>query len=157
MNRRLILSLLLGLICAGCAMTPNRATRQLWAAVDTGDLELAREAIELADLERQNRFGMTPLHGAVRDKNSEMVRLLLNAGANPDGVDDSGYTPLSVVMDLGIARMLLDAGASACRVTLLQKIIVTDRSRVLVTREEAAELQQIIHLVQWGKRRCGRR
>lgn len=150
----------LALICvlaiSGCMLTQTQANRRLWRAVDEGDLDLARSTFELADLNARNRFGSTALHGAVQNKDPEMVRLLLDAGANPDTRNASGYPPLSEVIDLNIARMLLDAGATACRVEMLQKIIVTDRSRIMLNAREKAELRQIIHLIQWRRRRCWR-
>lgn len=151
-----LIPVILFLFAGANCMTSSRANRKLFRAVDRGDVEMARSTLEMANLEARDRFGVTPLHGAVRNKDRDMVQLLLDAGADPDTRDENGYPPLSVVVDLDIARMLLDAGASACRVELLQKIIVTDRSRLLLSRQESAELRQIIHLVQWRRRRCWR-
>ena len=141
-------------LSSACTVSQEKANRRLVQAIENDDLGRATTALERANIEAPTRFGVTPLHIAVRQKKPEMVRLLLDAGANPDSKDENGYPPLSVVMDLEIARMLLDAGANTCRIFLLQKIIVTDRSRILITPAEAAELRQIIHLVQWRRRRC---
>ena len=43
---------------------------------------------------KQNRSGYTALIFAVEYNNIEMVKLLLNAGANIDKQDDQGYTAL---------------------------------------------------------------
>jgi uncharacterized protein len=47
-----------------------------------------------ADVDARNRFGNTPLWGAlfnVRDGDGEVVRALLAAGADPDAVSSSLY------------------------------------------------------------------
>jgi ankyrin repeat protein len=49
-----------------------------------------------ADIEARNRFGNTPLWGAlfnVRDGDGEVVRTLLAAGADPDAVNNYGASP----------------------------------------------------------------
>jgi ankyrin repeat protein len=60
--------------------------------------------------------GWTPLHRAVRNRSVEVVRLLLQCGANVNEEDESGWTALHFVSDrfggsLEIAFALLDCGA----------------------------------------------
>ena len=66
--------------------------------------------------------GRTPLYYAVSADNYKLSKLLIEAGANPDGVDSSyeGYRgnnniPLSIACEtcanLNIIKLLLDAGA----------------------------------------------
>lgn len=55
-----------------------------------------------------------PLHRVVWRGNARCVRLLLEAGADPNAKGDLGYSPLYYAVDSGnleIARMLLEAGA----------------------------------------------
>src|SRR5258708_26173144 len=57
----------------------------------------------------------TPLHFAVLKNRPEMVKLLLELGADATGKDGRGYTPLSLVTPKSnqtIAAMLIAAGAS---------------------------------------------
>jgi len=62
----------------------------------------------------------TPLHFAARDQKTEIVRVLLNAGALPDAKDIFGNSPLwRAVMnnspDLELLSLLLANGADPCR------------------------------------------
>ena len=57
----------------------------------------------------------TPLHLAVRSRQTARVTRLLAGGANPDAYDDQGRTPLHEAVDAGAADMvaqLLAAGAN---------------------------------------------
>ncbi|MGD8499618.1 MAG: ankyrin repeat domain-containing protein [Phycisphaerales bacterium] len=113
---------------AELAATPTKgnkraATAALFRAMNVGDyrakiakdVELAKSAIaQGADLEAKNSNGYTPLHVAVRQKRSEMVRLLLEAGANPNAQDSSGEIPLHfTVRHWGTSTMdlLVSAGS----------------------------------------------
>jgi ankyrin repeat protein len=61
-----------------------------------------------------NLLGNTPLHAAIAGNQREAVSLLLQNGANPNGVDSGGWTPLHLAAHSGadsIARDLLEAGA----------------------------------------------
>ena len=57
---------------------------------------------------------VTPLASAVFTANAEILRLLIEAGAKVDQVDDDGLTPLCAATVLGncdICRLLLESGA----------------------------------------------
>lgn len=62
-----------------------------------------------------NRLGETPLLKAVQLRNSNIARMLLDAGANPDATDNSGNSPRSVALadtrGGPITRLLKDAPA----------------------------------------------
>ena len=67
------------------------------------------------DLNLKSEFGMTALHYAVKLGMSDIVKLLLDAGANINITNNSNETPLHLTCYkkrlTGIAKMLLDAGA----------------------------------------------
>ena len=78
--------------------------------------ELARDrrAIERKDLD-----GNTPLHIAALDGWTEAVRVLLDAGADPNGVNARGHTPVHLALNASanqydIIRALVAAGADPC-------------------------------------------
>jgi uncharacterized glyoxalase superfamily protein PhnB len=90
------------------------------AAVALGRADLVRRLAEQdraqLGLLRMSRFGhfRTPLHAAVLKNRPDMVRLLLDLGADPRARDSRGYTPLNFVVaasDPAIAPILLAAGA----------------------------------------------
>jgi uncharacterized protein len=56
-----------------------------------------------ADLDARNRFGNTPLWGAlfnVRDGDGEAVRVLLAAGADPEAENNYGASPRSLASEV---------------------------------------------------------
>lgn len=50
------------------------------------------------DVNARNAAGMTALHHAARRGRSDMVRLLLEAGADPSLRDDGGHVPLDLAL-----------------------------------------------------------
>ena len=86
-----------------------------WAA-ETGNAEIADILANAgAILEVTTRLGAyTPLHVASRKGAAGVVRVLLDAGADPSAMASTGSTPLHLVAGAGSAegaRHLLDAGA----------------------------------------------
>ena len=66
-----------------------------------------------ADIEDMT-FGATPLALAAQEKTPVFAKILLEAGANPNAIDSSGWAPLRHAARHGrhkIVRMLIDAGA----------------------------------------------
>lgn len=58
-------------------------------------------------------IGMTPLESAVMERGDvELVRRLLDEGADPNRYGASGTTPLHYTNDLDIVKLLLDKGAN---------------------------------------------
>ena len=62
--------------------------------VSNSSTTLKMQLFSLTIFYKQNRSGYTALIFAVEYNNIEMVKLLLNAGANIDKQDDQGYTAL---------------------------------------------------------------
>jgi ankyrin repeat protein len=87
----------------------------LFESVMTGNLDMAREALAAgADVRARNRHGIAPIHicaGGVGP--APMLALLLEAGAEADVRDATGWTPLIYVASSGQApllELLLGAG-----------------------------------------------
>lgn len=72
------------------------------------------------DVNGRDKHGWTPLHFAARTKSVLVVKMLLNAGADVDPVNDKGISPLHLSLlkapwSLEIAEILLEAGADPDR------------------------------------------
>ena len=73
-------------------------------------------APRVADVDRRNPDGSTPLQWAVYEGNAPEVHRLLDAGADVSLANDYGATPMSLaaeVADTDILKVLLEAGANA--------------------------------------------
>lgn len=81
------------------------------------DPDVIRHLIDIGvDVNARDRCLWTPLHYAVRTKNRQVVKMLIDAGADVDPVNDEGISPLHQCLlvqlcDLEVVEMLLAAGA----------------------------------------------
>ena len=72
---------------------------ELMSAAEQGDIRRVRELLEQgADPDYKTKDGVTPLLWAATACNHELVRLLLNAGANRDDRDSLGHTALMLAV-----------------------------------------------------------
>ena len=66
------------------------------------------------DVNAQDRYGMTPLHYAMRSKNVAAATALLEAGADPNIPNIENVTPLACIggmpEQLGLLKLMLDKG-----------------------------------------------
>jgi ankyrin repeat protein len=68
-----------------------------------------------ADLDLNNRNSQTALHVAVRERNSEIVQLLLLGGCKMDKIDDKRKTPLMYAAEFGfndVVQILINGGTN---------------------------------------------
>lgn len=99
---------------------------KMHAAVNAGESVAEMIAEGIGDVESRTQFGETALHRAVRAGSLETVNELLEAGADIDGRDTLGKTPLMTVCSTknkkwtaghqNVALRLLDMGADPCAV-----------------------------------------
>lgn len=86
----------------------------LFRAIELDDPDAVRAYIILGgDIQARRDDGATALHAAVRQRNVEVVDLLLEAGANVSAVDADENTPLHLAAerDATIVALLLERGA----------------------------------------------
>jgi ankyrin repeat protein len=100
----------------------------LWSAIalDRADdvrTLVGREPSLLGARMTRNQHRRTPLHHAAAKNRPNMVRLLLDLGADPHATDATGATPLTTAAqenaDASLVAMLLEAGAQLDFVTVL--------------------------------------
>jgi len=95
----------------------------LHAAAANGLVEDLRRALKHLDPDSRDERGNTPLHlaahrsseGLREEAREEVVRALLEAGADPDPVNDWGDRPIEAALRFGfygVALLLLEAGAN---------------------------------------------
>lgn len=95
--------------------------QQLWFAAGRGDVESVRSILSQrsVNVDEPDEVGETPLFHACHNNQPEIVRLILDAGADPNLATASGDTPLATAClhslsqecDPDIITMLLEAGA----------------------------------------------
>ncbi|KAF2096570.1 hypothetical protein NA57DRAFT_78175 [Rhizodiscina lignyota] len=107
----------------GDLIDPKRCTQALFSPVLNGSPDLVELLVNFgARIEAHNRKGMTALHEAVRTHKANIVRILIDNGADINGTVStggygheylSGFTALHLAVLEGqgdIVRILLDAG-----------------------------------------------
>jgi len=108
-QRLIHVALLLGLVFAW--LTPASASNDLLRATDVARVK--QLIAQGANVNAHDEHGRTALMSAVRKGHREIVRMLLDAGADPNLQTSYGATALSMASGHhpDIVRMLLDAGA----------------------------------------------
>lgn len=106
------------MVAAICAVVVYDTTSPIHDAVRAGDvarvMELVDQNPDLVNERRSDEFHESPLSIAITQNDEEMVKLLLNAGADVNYVLYGGKTPLSRAArsgHIGIAKLLIENGA----------------------------------------------
>lgn len=102
--------LVLGLVMAGCGESavdlgaaPEEVESVLFKAIGAGDLETVKAEISRDALllnQPEGGFVQTPLHKAIRAKQLEIARYLIESGAEVNVFDNLNRTPLAAAMDV---------------------------------------------------------
>ncbi|MFM8185491.1 MAG: ankyrin repeat domain-containing protein, partial [Alphaproteobacteria bacterium] len=88
----------------------------LMSAVSNNDVEGTRFFAKAGSIivNQKNKGGATALHIASREGNLDIVKILIDSGANPNIADNEGYTPLmraSLSASAEVVEYLLKNGA----------------------------------------------
>ena len=97
----------------------RKAQHALWDAARSGDVAVLKKAInDGADVNaldaRTNPNGRRALNWAAWFNHAEAIKALLKAGADIDGINITGFTPIHHAAEAGspeAARVLIEAGA----------------------------------------------
>lgn len=95
-------------------IVPNTATCELWRIAETGEIDELEAVLSRADINARNEHGMTALMRAAYHGRVEMVRVLLEHGADPNGIRNDNFTALSLAAFFGhaeIVEVLMGHGA----------------------------------------------
>ncbi|KAL5074296.1 hypothetical protein RYX36_013280 [Vicia faba] len=97
------------LIKYGASLFCAEAGYLAYSAAERNSIELLKELVELGvDVSKPNKHGgSTALHAAVSEGNTEMVRLLLDQGADVDKKDGVGWTPRGLADHQGHEEIIL--------------------------------------------------
>jgi ankyrin repeat protein len=96
------------------------ATAPWYSAIRENNLALLRTLVESGGTKGSGPGGQTPLMAAASFGSVEAVSLLINAGADPAAVNDSGITALHLAAgDPRKVRLLLEHGAAVNRASLM--------------------------------------
>ena len=92
------------------------STSWVWQAAKRGDLRTVKQFISKNAAVNHAVFGVTPLHWAAKNGSMEMVKILLESGADPNARDNKGCSVLICAASSGNLRMVkhllsLDADA----------------------------------------------
>lgn len=95
--------------------------KSLVVEVTLGQTAIVRILLDHGLSPNGEAFGYTPLYGAAKQGNPELVELLLKAGAKPNHACQADVTPLMIAANSGstaTVKLLLDAHADATRRTI---------------------------------------
>jgi Ankyrin repeats (3 copies) len=103
------------------ALVPDDATRDLWRVAETDDVdELARILPRVGNVNARNEHGMTALMRAAHHGQPQVVRALLEHGADPNLTRNDKFTALALAAFFGhteTVRILIEHGAKTEVVT----------------------------------------
>ncbi len=94
---------------------PKDPVPPLFYAIRDGDRKLIAKLIEMPGaVKSSDPSGFRPLHAAAMRGETDIVKMLLGAGADPDPVSLEGLTPLHIAAqrnEKGVVKLLIEAGA----------------------------------------------
>jgi ankyrin repeat protein len=110
----MVLSLAVGIALAGQAPEPASAqsAEAMFAAIRANQLDELKRLANAGGATSKDKLQTTPLHYAALYGNAASMKILLDAGADPDAVDNRGATPLVyAAYSFEKTKLLVDHGA----------------------------------------------
>jgi ankyrin repeat protein len=108
----------------------------LKSAAEAGDIEVVRDLLAMGATVDNTRTGETALHAAVKEDQRAIMRLLLDAGADPDAQNGDSWGLLWYARTTEAAQILLDAGVD---------VHLTDEmGQEAVAKQEDVEIQALL-------------
>ena len=87
---KLLLTTIAAVLVVGCGPSVD-----IWKAADEGNIEVVKQHLAAGtDVDAKDKYGSTPLNGAVFYGRNEMAELLIAAGADVNAKYEDGGTPL---------------------------------------------------------------
>ena len=87
---KLLLTTIAAVLVVGCGPSVD-----IWKAADEGNIEVVKQHLAAGtDVDAKDKYGSTPLNGAVFYGRNEMAELLIAAGAEVNAKTKRGETPL---------------------------------------------------------------
>lgn len=134
----LLVSCMLCIMPAGCTSAPTAPPttgeiKQFYRACESGDLKTVKELLDtranaqLIDATLA-KYGDSPLHWAVDNKHLDIVKLLIEHGADVNVSDELGMTPVHLAASNGsaeIAKLLVDNGADIMARTTVDPLSIS--------------------------------
>jgi hypothetical protein len=87
-------------------VVPNAATRELWRIADSGEIDDLEAVLSRADINARNEHGMTALMRAAYHGRVQLVRVMLEHGADPNVTRNDNFTALSLAAFFGHAEIV---------------------------------------------------
>ena len=112
---------LAGVLCSAAGFAadavthPDGSTALQWAVFHDDVAQTKKLLAAGADVKALNAYGVSAMHLAADQSNTDLIRLLLKAGADPNSPNPDGETALHLVARSGnveAAKLLLKAGAA---------------------------------------------
>jgi ankyrin repeat protein len=139
-------------------VTTRMTVQRLARLITEGDVDSVRTAVEASPalltrtVERDGQAGWTPLHLAVADGQSDVVRVLVDAGADLTARTEFNRTPLHVALQVrpDLVPLLRDLGAEVDAPSAAYLGDVDQRARHLAHGSSPADRTSGVDLLSWA-------
>ena len=127
--------------------TPDTVTLSLWHAAESGNLDQLGKTLPLVtNIDAQNKHGVTALMRAAQHGHVEIVRILLEHGADTNLKRDDMFTALALAAFFGhtaVIRELIDHGADS-RATTRHNTSVVMWATARTNSEVVDEIERVV-------------